>query len=287
MSKTSEEVRDWLKYLFPDELSALKNITKSLPPSPLVVNIGAGGGTSGLAFMEARSDMSLVTIDITDESSPFGCLEAERTVFAEAGYPHVGQRWIQIHGDSKKCPWDQPPADLVFIDGDHSYLGCAGDIDTWSPRIRPGGILAIHDYEKEKVFKDRDGADLPHPQNWPGVDKAVREFIEMGKFATYYTVETMIIFFLSPSYLIDRVLDFSYSLDRLANLPDGVPCGPGCANHVSHACEICGRLGMTRNPKPQPQQPRIVLRAPMMGDWLDPRRHMDWVDYHGEKGDDE
>ena len=30
----------------------------------------------------------------------------------------------------------------------------------------------------------------------------------------------------------------------LANLPDGVPCDhPGCLSHITHPCEVCGRIG--------------------------------------------
>lgn len=37
-------------------------------------------------------------------------------------------------------------ADLVFIDGDHSYLSVLSDIDLWAPKVKDGGLLAGHDY---------------------------------------------------------------------------------------------------------------------------------------------
>lgn len=36
--------------------------------------------------------------------------------------------------------------DLVFIDGSHGYRDCANDIRDWGRHVRPGGILACHDY---------------------------------------------------------------------------------------------------------------------------------------------
>jgi len=36
--------------------------------------------------------------------------------------------------------------DFVFIDAGHSYQSCRRDIESWLPRIRPGGILCGHDY---------------------------------------------------------------------------------------------------------------------------------------------
>lgn len=41
--------------------------------------------------------------------------------------------------------------DFVFIDADHSYAAVHQDITCWLPRIRPGGILAGHDYERDTV----------------------------------------------------------------------------------------------------------------------------------------
>ena len=35
--------------------------------------------------------------------------------------------------------------DMVFIDGDHSYMGCRRDILAWWPKVVVGGILCGHD----------------------------------------------------------------------------------------------------------------------------------------------
>lgn len=35
---------------------------------------------------------------------------------------------------------------LVFVDGDHSSVAVAKDVRAWLPKIRPGGIIAGHDY---------------------------------------------------------------------------------------------------------------------------------------------
>lgn len=50
-------------------------------------------------------------------------------------------------------------ADWIFIDADHSYEGCAGDIQAYRPLLVPGGLLSGHDYA----------------ENWPGVRQAVDE----------------------------------------------------------------------------------------------------------------
>jgi predicted O-methyltransferase YrrM len=35
--------------------------------------------------------------------------------------------------------------DLLFIDGDHSYEGVRRDFDLYSPLVRKGGMIALHD----------------------------------------------------------------------------------------------------------------------------------------------
>ena len=43
--------------------------------------------------------------------------------------------------------------DLVFIDGSHDFESVCSDIETWLPKIKPGGVLAGHDYDFEQVSK--------------------------------------------------------------------------------------------------------------------------------------
>lgn len=197
MPTTSEAVQNAFGYLFADEVAELKKLAQSLPADPLIVNIGAGAGTSGLAFMESRNDVILTTIDITDASSPFGCLEGERQVLDGAGLSHLrDDRWFQIHGDSVNVGlgWETAKAQMVFIDGDHSYEGCAADIQAWLPNIAPGGILAIHDYRKGDAFaKPDDGRKKPHPMAWPGVDRAVDELLT-GKYPVVAHVDSLVAF---------------------------------------------------------------------------------------------
>jgi predicted O-methyltransferase YrrM len=38
------------------------------------------------------------------------------------------------------------PIDMLFIDGDHSYNGVRNDILNWTPMLKDGGIIALHDF---------------------------------------------------------------------------------------------------------------------------------------------
>lgn len=70
-----------------------------------------------------------------------------------------GERLIPIEGNSHLVHDKVPAVDMVFIDADHSYQGCKGDIIHYRPKIRKGGILSGHDID------------------FPGVNKAVNELI--------------------------------------------------------------------------------------------------------------
>lgn len=205
MPPTSLSLQASFGYLFVSEVVALKQLAQSLPANPVVVNIGAGAGTSGLAFMESRPDLKLFTIDIQYEDSPFGCLIAEKKVLQEAGFSFpFDNRYFQIQDDSINAglTWQvwkvggvgaYPLADMVFVDGDHSYRGAKGDILSWLPNVKPGGIMAVHDFNKREVYKDGPIEGAPHPLPWPGVDRAVRKFL-CPKYEIVLQVATLIAF---------------------------------------------------------------------------------------------
>lgn len=208
---TSEQLRDDFKYLFVDEIPALKSLVQVLPRRPLVINIGAGAGTSGLAIMESRPDVRLITIDIQNESSPFGCLDAERDVMKRAGFDKLlGIRWGQLIGDSVEIGihWFDfgmtfegnkedkhfGPPDMVFIDGDHSYEHAHDDIQIWLRLLKDGGIIAVHDFRKQDFDHSPNG---PHPKPWPGVDRAVEENL-LHNYPVILHVDSLIAFRKSP-----------------------------------------------------------------------------------------
>lgn len=42
--------------------------------------------------------------------------------------------------------------DAAFIDAEHTFLSLTSDIKAWLPKIRPGGIIAGHDYDWDGVY---------------------------------------------------------------------------------------------------------------------------------------
>ena len=53
--------------------------------------------------------------------------------------------------------------DFVFIDADHEYESVKKDIQAWTPKLKPGGMISGHDCE------------------FPGVDQAINELIPNWK----------------------------------------------------------------------------------------------------------
>jgi predicted O-methyltransferase YrrM len=80
--------------------------------------------------------------------------------------------------------------DLVFIDGDHSYVSTKEDIQLWKPKVRVGGILCGHDCEcrpsvrlRDTIYSSRDadhisGEGTPFSVIHPGVVVAVDELFD-------------------------------------------------------------------------------------------------------------
>lgn len=155
------------------EVWLLRTIAHSLDVPPKIVNIGAGAGTSGLAFVESRPDATVWTVDIS-EGGPLGGLQNERNAFEGTGLKLP----YQILDDSKHAGkvWKNGLVDIVCIDGDHSYEGCKGDIEAWISRVSADGWMLFHDY----------GRDV-----WPQVVAAVNDTLAPTAFVEVLTVDTL------------------------------------------------------------------------------------------------
>lgn len=69
--------------------------------------------------------------------------------------------------------------DLIFIDGDHSYAACRDDIAAWTPFVKPGGVIAFHDFGSRAS----------------GVTQAIFEAVKAGRFEAIVDVANTIIAF--------------------------------------------------------------------------------------------
>lgn len=124
------------------DIHVLKHCASLLPPSPVIVNIGACFGTSAMSLLEARPDAFIFSIDISP--SPYEIENLKR-----AGL-YALNRVIRCLGASQDIGRHWPhPVDMAYIDGDHSFQGVVDDIRIWRPLVKPGGVLLFHDYGKD------------------------------------------------------------------------------------------------------------------------------------------
>lgn len=85
-----------------------------------------------------------------------------------------GDSRVSIHRmliENAPAKFADESADIVYIDGDHRYESVKRDILDWLPKVRPGGLLAGHDYKNHGGGK--------------GVVKAVNELFSPDEFAVY------------------------------------------------------------------------------------------------------
>jgi len=198
---------NWLGYISADEAGLLQDVARLLPDNPVIINVGAGSGTSGLALLTSRSDASVCTVDITLENHPRGGIGSEATLLRSAGiYDEVlaSGRYRSIHGDTREVSkgWDDGPVDFVFIDDGHSYEEASADIEGWLPHIVDGGFIAVHDYMKQRVWEDKN-PDVPVDLHtlrhaikpWPGVDSAVDDVLrKRHNLEETHRVDTTVVF---------------------------------------------------------------------------------------------
>ncbi|MCW2747626.1 MAG: hypothetical protein JWP10_768 [Nocardioidaceae bacterium] len=156
----------------------------------VAVEIGTYCGKSTLYLAHAASvtGSSVVTIDhhrgseehqvgweyhdttlVDPVTGLFDTLPSLRTTLASSG---LEEFVVPMIGRSAAISrWWRTPVDLVFIDGGHTEEAAQADFDGWSPWVRVGGALVIHD-----VFPDpADGGQAPY--------RIYRKALDSGEFA--------------------------------------------------------------------------------------------------------
>jgi hypothetical protein len=147
--------------------------------SPKVAELGVFVGMMSRRLLD-RSDLTLFMIDSWGVDHSIEYIETN-DFHAKLSHKQQENYYQQALGVAKIAPnratiirsstkeaasnFADRSLDLVFIDADHSYVGCKADIEVWTPKIKVGGWLSGHDYENNtRDFKF-------------GVTQAVNEYI--------------------------------------------------------------------------------------------------------------
>lgn len=123
-----------------DELVAAVEVVANVEPK-VIVEIGCDAG--GTLFCWRQLCDSVYGITLADNTAPTG----------GQGYPLETHGAAVLAGDSRdsaSLAWLRERLagrliDVLHIDGDHSYKGVDSDYRMYSPLVRSGGLILVHD----------------------------------------------------------------------------------------------------------------------------------------------
>lgn len=177
MAKNAIELAKAFGYLTIREVEAIKKTAASLTwYEPVIVNVGAGSGTSSLAIVEERPDARVFTVDIS-AGGPLGGLENECNAFRNAGISYLCPIQINKASHIAAKEWKHGPIHMVFIDADHVNPAVERDIREWKKWVARDGVVAFHDYGSPK---------------WPDVKETVDRMMKKNEILLH--VDTYIAF---------------------------------------------------------------------------------------------
>ncbi len=117
-----------------------------------ILEIGTAlGGTLFLFCRTAAENAEIVSIDL-----PFGMGGGGYSLIRKPLYQSVKTHQQSLHLiredshkqetlDEVKALFQGNALDLLFIDGDHTYNGVKQDFEMYSPLVKKGGIIVLHD----------------------------------------------------------------------------------------------------------------------------------------------
>jgi cephalosporin hydroxylase len=123
-----------------EELAEMLGVVAALDPK-VIVEVGCDAG--GTLFCWRQLCDAVYGITLPDNTWPTGGQSLPRV--DHGALVHVGDS----HDPASKAWLDRQlgsrQVDVLFIDGDHSYAGVKTDYEMYSPLVRPGGLVLIHD----------------------------------------------------------------------------------------------------------------------------------------------
>ena len=116
-----------------------------------ILEFGTAIGYSACMLAQGAPLAQVVTVDPAREKSELA---------RENLYPWPNVRTVVMGSvDLLDQMPEQDRFEMVFVDGDHSQDSVTADARAWLPAIRPGGIIAFHDYGRESLPGVKAGVD--------------------------------------------------------------------------------------------------------------------------------
>ena len=152
-----------------DVLPFYHRIAQILPMGARMVEVGTALGRSAIYMAErlvrkGDRDARIYCVDTWGDFAPDWWDRFLRSLLKNATSEERGLIYplrieAIVRGARLFVDWS---LDFVFIDGSHKYPDVLLDIESWAPKVKPGGMLAGHDFDHE------------------GVERAVREYHDHG-----------------------------------------------------------------------------------------------------------
>jgi predicted O-methyltransferase YrrM len=163
----------------PSELKRFAEIVGSICPKK-VLEIGTfQGGTLCILARLSAPRATIISIDL-----PGGKFGGGQSKLRSLLYHTFGKSFQSMHlirGDSHseeaaaRVRHIAQSLDVLFIDGDHTYDGVKHDFLSYSPLVRPGGIVAFHDIAEHPM---KAGGDVPRFWNEVKTSHRHEEIVE-------------------------------------------------------------------------------------------------------------
>ena len=133
------------------EILGLAQRVSALRPRTLLEIGTAEGGTLFILSQCADPNATFISLDLPAGTFGGGYPTWRGAIYKKLTRPE--QTLHLIRGNSHEAGslervrnlLSGSPLDLLFIDGDHSYDGVKRDFELYSPLVRPGGLVALHD----------------------------------------------------------------------------------------------------------------------------------------------
>lgn len=179
---TSSQLNHGVASLRFDEAALLFRLVRRLE-ARRIVEIGRFKGGSTVVIASAMTpEARLLSLDLhVPQPANVDGAQLDRELAEALERLALAERVELQVADSRTVELPEPGLDLLFVDGDHSYEGSAGDLRRWAPLLRVGGHLVAHD------AVDTGG----YGTTYPPVSRAFRELVDAGGFERLPDVGTM------------------------------------------------------------------------------------------------
>ncbi|MCS6813572.1 MAG: class I SAM-dependent methyltransferase [Cyanobacteria bacterium] len=155
------------------EMFALARASYQLPANAVIVEIGSFLGRSSVLLAGARKvrgSGKLHCVDPFDASGDdvsvpiYQDIISAKPMSQRQQFDQNLQRagvtsWVDVHkgtAETVGLHWQQP-IDLLFLDGDQSPQGVRSAYELWSPWLKVGGLLVVHNSADRDYVEGHDG----------------------------------------------------------------------------------------------------------------------------------